>query len=100
MKISWSNLITAFISLGTKINFRKGGRNYLKTSNFIKIVGFDYIERVCQQETLRDRHEGENQANFTTWSKKLILKTPSLFEKQLALVYIHKTFKKILEVLG
>jgi hypothetical protein len=50
---------------------------------------------------LHDREEAERQADFNTWHKQPILKTPSPFEKQMSLIYTHEVFKKFqTEVLG
>ncbi|XVF68385.1 hypothetical protein PTKIN_Ptkin10aG0201400 [Pterospermum kingtungense] len=50
---------------------------------------------------LRDKSEEEARADFETWHKPPGLKSPSLFEKQMAPLYTHAIFKKFqVEVLG
>ncbi|KAK8699295.1 hypothetical protein V6N13_115384 [Hibiscus sabdariffa] len=50
---------------------------------------------------LLEKSEEEAKANFETWHKPPGLKSPSLFEKQMASFYTHAVFKKFqVEVLG
>ncbi|GAA0175189.1 hypothetical protein LIER_28417 [Lithospermum erythrorhizon] len=50
---------------------------------------------------LQDRYEEEAKADFDTWNKQHMLKSPSPFEKQAVGVYTHAVFKKFqVEVLG
>lgn len=43
---------------------------------------------------LQDRKEKEAQADFNTWHKKPVIKSPSPFEKQMSMIYTHEVFKK------
>ena len=59
----------------------------------------EFIEKYMV--AIEDRNEAESLADFSTWKKELALKSPSLFEKQMSLIYTHKIFKKFqMEVLG
>ncbi|CAJ2669200.1 unnamed protein product [Trifolium pratense] len=67
---------------------------------------------VCKKTTLKqfvekykvallDREEAEKQADFNTWHKQPDLRTLSLFEKQMSMIYTHAIFKEFqVEVLG
>ncbi|KAL5819650.1 hypothetical protein ACOSQ4_023492 [Xanthoceras sorbifolium] len=59
----------------------------------------EFIEQY--KVALRDREEKEAHANFKTWHKEPVLKSPSPFEKQMSTIYTHEVFKKFqVEVLG
>jgi len=59
----------------------------------------EFVEKY--KVALQDREEAEKQADFNTWHKQLVLKTPSPFEKQMLMVYTHEVFKKFqVEVMG
>ena len=50
---------------------------------------------------LEDRKQKEIHADFNTWHKEPVLKSPSPFEKQMSSLYTHEVFKKFqAEVLG
>ncbi|KAL5821714.1 hypothetical protein ACOSQ3_023596 [Xanthoceras sorbifolium] len=52
----------------------------------------EFIEQY--KVALRDREEKEAHANFKTWHKEPVLKSPSPFEKQMSTIYTHEVFKK------
>jgi hypothetical protein len=59
----------------------------------------EFVEKY--KVALEDREEAEKQADFNTWHKEPVLKTPSPFEKQMSVIYTHEIFKKFqAEVLG
>ncbi|KAL6132368.1 hypothetical protein ACLB2K_070739 [Fragaria x ananassa] len=59
----------------------------------------EFMERY--RVILEDRYEEEAKANFDAWHETPELKSPSPFEKQLALVYTQEVFKNFqVEVLG
>lgn len=59
----------------------------------------EFMERY--RVILEDRYEEEAKANFDAWHETPELKSPSPFEKQLALVYTREVFKNFqVEVLG
>jgi hypothetical protein len=59
----------------------------------------EFVEKY--KVALEDREEAEKQADFNTWHKQPVLKTPSPFEKQMSMVYTHEVFKKFqVEVMG
>jgi hypothetical protein len=84
----------------------------MSTTQRSESINSFFDKYVCKKTTLKefvekykvalhDREEAEMQADFNTWHKQPILKTPSLFEKQMSLIYTHEVFKKFqIEVLG
>lgn len=73
-------------------------------SSFDKYVGKktslkEFVEKY--KIAMRDRKEKEVHADFSTWHKAPVLKSPSPFEKQMSTIYTHEAFKKFqVEVLG
>ncbi|KAL8551446.1 hypothetical protein ACS0TY_000516 [Phlomoides rotata] len=50
---------------------------------------------------LQERYEDEAKADFETWHRQPVLKSPSPYGKQMATIYTHAVFKKFqVEVLG
>ncbi|PNY02183.1 protein far-red impaired response 1-like [Trifolium pratense] len=84
----------------------------MSTTQRSESINSFFDKYVCKKTTLKefvekykvalhDREEAEMQADFNTWHKQPILKTPSPFEKQMSLIYTHEVFKKFqIEVLG
>ncbi|KAK2376129.1 FRS (FAR1 Related Sequences) transcription factor family [Trifolium repens] len=84
----------------------------LSTTQRSESINSFFDKYVCKKTTLRefvekykvalqDREEAEMQADFNTWHKQPVLRTPSPFEKQMSMIYTHEVFKKFqVEVLG
>jgi hypothetical protein len=59
----------------------------------------EFVEKY--EVALEDREEAEMHADFNTWHKQPVLKTPSPFEKQMSMIYTHEVFKKFqVEITG
>ncbi|XVE94278.1 hypothetical protein REPUB_Repub01dG0267700 [Reevesia pubescens] len=85
------------------------GISTVQRSNSVSSLFDKYLQRktmlkefLDQYKTiLREKSEEEAKADFETWHKPPGLKSPSLFEKQMAPLYTHAIFKKFqVEVLG
>jgi hypothetical protein len=84
----------------------------LSTTQRSESINAFFDKYVCKKTTLKefvekykvalqDREEAEKQADFNTWHKQPVLRTPSPFEKQMSTIYTHEIFKKFqAEVLG
>ena len=68
---------------------------YVKKKTSLK----EFVEQY--KVALEDRKQKEIHADFNTWHKEPVLKSPSPFEKQMSSLYTHEVFKKFqAEVLG
>ncbi|KAK8522415.1 hypothetical protein V6N12_056123 [Hibiscus sabdariffa] len=100
-----------------KLDRHKGGDSNRFRSSMSTMQRSDsvssFFDRYLQRKTmlkefldqyktlLLEKSEEEAKANFETWHKPPGLKSPSLFEKQMASFYTHAVFKKFqVEVLG
>jgi transposase-like protein len=57
-----------------------------------KLTLKEFVEKY--KVALQDRKDVEKQADFNTWHKEPVLKTPSPFEKQMPVIYTYEVFKK------